>query len=444
MNEVKYLSHSDEFTRRAFTAHLAKSLFGVSAFGAFPAKAQARGALADNCILLMMSGGMSHLDTFDPKPENSEVMGKTQVLKSAITGEPFTENVPQLAKLANKLAVVRSMFQETADHRQATYLMRTSYSMRPSIVHPSLGPWAQRLLGKRKGTLPDSVIIGGGSSHPGRGFLGPEFSPIPIGDATKGIPNMVPYGVSPSPGTRRAAATALERRLELLTKLDAPFREQVSHHKVQAYSQFYDETLKFLNSEDLKLFKLDEEKTELRDLYGRNSFGQGCLLARRLIQSGVRFVEVQYEGWDTHVDNFERTPDRAATMDLAATSLILDLESNGLFDRTLVVIATELRRTPIINENSGRDHHAQAYSCVLAGGGVSGGRIVGKTDRRGQVVESEKYEPKHLNATIAHALGLNLTQIVKSPSGRPFTVATHSNQGNRIVPGAEPIMEVFS
>ena len=430
--------------RREFAAHLAKTLLGVSSFGALPHNvfAQTSQPLADNCILLMMAGGMSHLDTFDPKPEHPSVMGKTEVQKSAITGEPFSTNIPNLAKLAGKLAVVRSMFQETADHRQATYLMRTSYSMRPSIVHPSLGPWAQKLLGKRQATLPDSVTIGAGSDHPGQGFLAPEFSPLPIGAAQNGIPNMTAFGTTNM--AENSLDETLNRRLELANKLDQAFRERVNHQKVRAYTQFYDETLKFLKSDDLKLFDLSEENPEQRDRYGTTSFGQGCLLAKRLVKGGVRFVEVQHSSWDTHVDNFEQTPRLASVLDRAASNLIQDLDSEGLLNRTLVIIATEFGRTPTINANSGRDHHAQAYSCVLAGGGVRGGQIIGKSDARGQTIETEKYEPKHLNATLAHALGLDLNEIVFSPSGRPFTVATHKSRGNQFVSGAEPIMKVFS
>lgn len=451
ITDISTLRH--ELDRRAFVRRLARSALGVAvgigAPGAFSPRlrAQATGAsraTADHCIVLMMSGGMSHLDTFDPKPKNAEVMGTTGTISSAITGEPFADTIPLLAKQADRLAVIRNMYQRTADHRQATYTARTSYSMRPTIVHPSLGPWAQRLLGKKNETLPDSVTIGSEVGHPGQGFMEPAFSPMPVGDPNRGVRWMSPFGFDWSEEAAGRYEVILKRRLELTEKLDQPFRESVPHEDVKAYTQFYDETLKFLSSEDLKVFDLAEEKEADRDRYGRNSFGQGCLLAKRLVSSGVRFVEVAYGGWDTHVDNFEDVPSLAGTLDQGAANLIEDLAASGLLERTMVVIATEFGRTPKINANSGRDHHSIAYSCALAGGGVSGGQIIGKSDANGERLESDPYEPKHLNATIAHALGMDLNEVVYSPSGRPFTVATHKQEGTDVVSDAEPIKEVFS
>lgn len=439
----------DDLSRRRFVERLARTTLGVSLASAPVAQAalaaaSAKKPLADQCILLMMSGGMSHLDTFDPKPEKSEVMGKTGIIKTSITGEAFADNIPNLAKMANKLAVIRSMFQKTADHQQATYQMRTSYSAIPTIIHPSMGPWAQRLLGRRNATLPDSVTIGAGVNHPGAGFLPPEFSPMPVDDAARGVPNMTPYGYGSDEQSLTQYDALLKRRLDLTEKLDATFRTEVKHEKVSAYTKFYDETLKFLRSEDLKLFDLSKESAEVRERYGKSSIGQGCLLAKRLVKGGVRFVEVSHGGWDTHVDNFDRVPEIAGTMDVAISNLIADLEAEGLLSRTLVVIATEFGRTPKINSNDGRDHHSIAFSCALAGGGVRGGQIIGKSDATGERLASEQTEAKTLNATIAHALGLDLNQVIYSPSGRPFTVATHKGVGDKIVTDAKPLLQVFS
>jgi len=448
----RYLK-SDCLSRRHFVERLSKSLLGVSVAGGtgswlsggLHAQVVSKPkATADHCVLLMMTGGMSHLDTFDPKPDKNEIMGKTATLKSAIGGELFADNIPRLAKIADHLAVVRSMYQKTADHRQATYTTRTSYSMRPTIIHPSMGAWAQRLLGKKNELMPDSVTVNAGVSHPGQGFLPPTFSPMPVGDPNAGVPNMTPFGVDyDSPQKKAAADEALARRLSLTEKLDASFREQVKHEKVQAYTQFYDETLKFLRSDDLKLFDLGEESEAVRDRYGRNSFGQGCLLAKRLVAGGTRFVEVTQGGWDTHVDNFETVPDLSARLDQGAANLITDLAADGLLERTMVVIATEFGRTPVINANAGRDHHSLAFSCAFAGGGVNGGQVIGSTDETGTHSTSDPYEPKQLNATIATALGIDLDEVVHSASGRPFTVATHQGRGDDIVTSGVPIPGVL-
>lgn len=429
---------SDELSRRHFVERLAKTTLGVSVLGLGGGQVRAQAVVgnptADHCILLLMTGGMPHLDTFDPKPGKAEVMGPTGTVSSKLTGEPFADTIPNLAALADKMTVIRSMYQKTADHQQATYTMRTSYAPIPSIVHPSMGPWAQQLLGKRHQTLPDSVTIGAGVAHPGGGFMAPSFSPMPVDSAERGIQNMKPAGFSYSDEAMKRYEGLLARRLELSEQLDETFRTEVAHEKVKAYTEFYDETLKFLRSEDLMLFDLNEEKDEQRDRYGRNPFGQGCLLAKRLVKGGVRFVEVTHSGWDTHIDNFERVPLLAGTMDVAVSNLIRDLEAEGLLDRTLVVIATEFGRTPVINGNSGRDHHSIAFSCALAGGGMKKGHIIGKSDASGDRLETDPHEPKHLNATIAKALGMDLAKVVHSPSGRPFTVST----------GAEPILEAFA
>ena len=443
-------SLNDQLSRRRFVEKLARTALGVSVTGsAFSdfARAQTAAAqpLADHCILLLMTGGMPHLDTFDPKPGKSEVMGPTGVVKSAITGEPFADTIPLLAAQADKWAVIRSMYQKTADHQQATYTMRTSYPMIPSIIHPTMGPWAQQLLGRKNASLPDSVTIGAGVGHPGGGFMAPEFSPMPVDAADRGVPNMKPHGYDWKREDWIPKYEALlTRRLELTEKLDEAFREEVKHEKVVAYTQFYDETLKFLRSEDLKLFDLNEEKDEVRDRYGRTPIGQGCLLAKRLVKGGVRFVEVTHGNWDTHSDNFERLPDLAGRLDMAVSNLVADLEADGLLGRTMVVIATEFGRTPKINGNEGRDHHSIAFSCALAGGGVRGGQIIGKSDATGERLETDPFEPKHLNATIAHALGMDLNKVVYSPSGRPFTVSTHRMEGEKVVSDAGPILQVFS
>jgi len=336
------------------------------------------------------------------------------------------------------------MYQRTADHQQATYTMRTSYAPIPSIIHPTIGPWAQQILGKKNPSLPDSVTIGAGVAHPGAGFMPPSFSPMPVDSAERGIPNMRPHGYAWNKEAGARYEAILNRRLDLTEKLDETFRAEVPSERVSAYTQFYDETLKFLRSEDLQLFDLAREKDEQRDRYGRNPFGQGCLLAKRLVKGGVRFVEVTHGGWDTHADNFERVPTLAGIMDVAAANLIADLEAEGLLGRTLVVIATEFGRTPKINGNAGRDHHSLAFSTVLAGGGSKRGHIIGKSDASGDRLESEHHEPKHLNATIAYALGMDLNRAVTSPSGRPFTVATHKMDGNKPVTAVGPIMEVFA
>ncbi len=185
----------------------------------------------------------------------------------------------------------------------------------------------------------------------------------------------------------------------------------------------YDDAVRMMKSEELKAFDLSGESDALRDSYGRESFGQGCLLARRLVEHGVRFVEVSFGSWDTHNSNFVRVPELCANLDAALSTLLRDLDSRGLLADTLVVLATEFGRTPAINQNDGRDHHPKAFTCLMAGGGVQGGQTYGKKDDRGFEIEEGKATPPDLNATIAYAMGLPLDQVLYSPSKRPFTVA---------------------
>jgi uncharacterized protein (DUF1501 family) len=220
----------------------------------------------------------------------------------------------------------------------------------------------------------------------------------------------------------------------LAEKLDAPFVEKYDQKNVRAYTDMYDDAIRLMRSRDLAAFDISEEPDGMKERYGRNAFGQGCLLARRLVENGVKFVEVSMGGWDTHNSNFVNVPEKAGELDVALSTLLSDLERRGLLADTLVVLATEFGRTPEINANEGRDHHPQAFSCLLAGGGIRGGQVYGKTDERGAKILENKVRIEDFNATIGYALGLPLDQVLYSPSMRPFTVADKG----------KPVVELFS
>ncbi|MDF1756482.1 MAG: DUF1501 domain-containing protein [Verrucomicrobiales bacterium] len=445
---MKFNKH---FSRRQFAEYAAKSFLGVSAGSSLPGflGANEKGLIdnsmlpgfgrAKNCIYLFMSGGMSHLDTFDPKPGREE-MGATGTVKSNVPGEPLADNLPMLAKHRDKLAVVKSLGQKTGDHQQGSYFMRTSYSARPDIRHPSLGPWAQTLLGKKEGTLPDSVSLMPGSGHPGRGFLPASTAPLPILRPDKGVPHSQKFGY----GNEENKEILYNRRLDLLDELDSGFRAKFTDPKVKDYTALYDEALAFMKSKDLEVFDLSKEPGPVRNRYGDSSFAQGCLLAKRLVKAGVRFVDVQKGGWDTHDDNFNRVGELAADMDRSVANLLSDLAAEGLLESTLVVIATEFGRGPVVNANTGRDHHPRCFSCVLAGGGIAGGGSIGKSDEKGDAPADNPLKPADFNATIAHAMGMDLNKVVQSMSGRPFTVAAHTSlPDGTIVTKGHPIAGLF-
>ncbi len=435
-----YIKNLDQLSRRRFVANTAKTALGVSILplGARDAKA-AGGGQAEHCIFFYMAGGMTHIDTFDPKP-GAETGGNTKGIKTGVAGVELAEFMPEMAKRFKDIAVIRSMTQQTGDHRGGSYWMHTSYQPRATIIHPSMGPWAQELLGKKHDTLPDSVTIGAGGNHPGAGFFPPSMAPLPIGDPDKGVQNSRPFdGVDEK---------LFEKRLDLMNTFDESFRRKFQTDEVNAYTQFYDETLKLMKSEDLDTFDLSKEENyqEKVGRYGNSRVGKGAMLAKRLVSSGVRFVEVSSGGWDMHNDLWNAIQGTGGSLDRALGALIDDLKAEGLFEKTIIAVGTEFGRTPNINANGGRDHYPRAFSTMFAGGGIVGGQVYGKTDELGMKVVENPVGPREFNATIAHALGMNLNQIVYAPSGRPFLVAghKHDHKTNEIVSEGQPIMELFS
>ena len=417
MKEI--LSKLGHVDRRQFIEYAAKSMLGVSMLPALERVVSAQaanGGKAKRLIYLFMNGAMTHLDTFDLKPGHPN-QGSTKPINTSVPGMQISQFLPKLADQIEKLAVIRSMHTQTADHEAGEYLMRTSYEEIATERHPSLGPWIQQLKGRQNKTLPDTVLISVPARHPGPGFFDPSFSPLPIGDPNRGLENTTP--------PQYLTEDSFEKRISLINGFDRKFREKFKVKKVQSYSDFYSEATSLLTSGELKAFDLNNEKNEDRDRYGRDAFGQGCLLARRLIENNVRCVEVSCGGWDMHsnIYNGGTLPARADILDRAMGSLLKDLSERGLLDETLVVLTTEFGRTPQINYNAGRDHHPAVFSSLLAGGGIKGGQFYGKSDEAGHSVAEDGVAPADFNATIATALGLPLDKIVFSPTGRPFKVA---------------------
>jgi len=419
------LKKLDDLNRRRFVEFAAKSALGVSVLpmlsGTSNAASQtAAGGKAKRLIYLFMNGGMTHLDTFDLKPGHAN-QGQTKPISTSVAGAQLSEFLPTLAGLFDKFAVIRSMYTQTGDHEAGEYLMRTSYEQIATERHPSLGPWMQQFKGRQSKSLPDTVLISAPARHPGAGFFDPTFSPLPIGDPNRGLENTKP--------PQYLTASSFDKRQALIDAFDRKFRERYPLRKVKQYSDFYSEATSLLTSGELKAFDLNEEKPEDRDRYGRDTFGQGCLLARRLVESNVRCVEVTCGGWDMHsnIYNNGTLPTRAGMMDRAMGNLINDLAERSLLDETLVVLTTEFGRSPEINYNAGRDHHPAVFSSVMAGGGIKGGQFYGTSDAAGHSVDKDGVAPADFNATIATALGLPLAEIVHSPTGRPFKVAHDGN-----------------
>ncbi len=414
--------HGDELSRRQFAARTASSLLGVGLLPqVFTSKASAafedssplkQVPTARNVIYLYMSGGQSHMDTWDPKV-GVETAGPTKPIKTSADGVRISEYLPRTAQQMHHGTVINSLSSTQGAHEQGNYMMHTSYELRGTIRHPAMGAWLNVFQGGGNSTLPNYVYVGNDSRHPGAGFFPAAQAPLFVSNPENGLKNI----------KNRAPEDQFMARMKLVDELDGEFRQTFPHRNVKAYSDMYDDAMAMMKSEDLKAFDLTEEPGDLRAAYGSDSFGQGCLLARRLVERGVRFVEVSLGGWDTHNANFVAVPERCETLDKGLSSLISDLHNRGLLDETLIVLTSEFGRTPDINQNAGRDHYPKAFSGVMFGGGVKGGFTYGKTDKEGREVIENKVKIQDFNASIAYALGLPLNQVVYSPSKRPFTIA---------------------
>ena len=416
-----YLNASEP-SRRQFVLGIAKSCLGVSvlpllnskASAAFEGSSKAKQIpTARNVIYLYMSGGMSHLDTFGVSP-GADTMGDTQCIPTSADGIQLGDGLPTVAKFMHHGVVINSMTSTQGAHEQGNYFQHTGYTMRGATRHPTMGAWLQKFQGKGNPDLPGTVVISGDSKHPGGGFFEASFQPLVLNDPSAGLQ----YSTRPA----ALAESDFDYRLNLSAKLNADFEKTYNQSAVRAYSDVYKDAVKVMKSADLTAFDLNAESAELQSEYGDTNFGQGCLLARRLIEHGVRFVEVSLGGWDMHQDIYARLPEKISELDKALGALLGDLERRGLLSDTLVVLTSEFGRTPKINQNSGRDHYPNAFSSALWGGGVKGGQIYGKTDKGIEVTENKVNVPD-LNATIGYALGLPLDQVLFSPTKRPFTVA---------------------
>jgi hypothetical protein len=420
----------DELTRRQAMAVAARTFLGVGLLPNFFSQAALAGdakrtGRAKHVIYLYMDGGMSHVDTWDPK--EGDVAGPTKMIRTSASDIRLGEYLARTAKQMHRGTVVRSLTSTQGAHEQGNYFMHTSFQLRGTINHPSMGAWLSHFRGPGNPTLPPTIYVGNASRHPGAGFFSPEHGPLFVNNPANGLRDI-----------QRQAGLTEERfaaRMNLAGRLDADFVQSFGKQRsVAAHASAYDGAHRMMAGKDIVAFDLEQEDQALREAYGEDPFGQGCLLARRLVERGVGFVEVSLHGWDTHSNNFTATPDLCDKLDRGLSTLITDLEARGLLDETLVVVTTEFGRSPKINQSLGRDHYPKAFSAALFGGGVKAGAVVGETDATGEEVASAVVEVPDFNATIGHALGLPLDAVVHSPDRRPFKLADKG----------KPVLEVFA
>jgi hypothetical protein len=375
------------------------------------------------CILLWMGGGPSQMETFDPKPGTSNG-GDTKAIDTSVSGIQIAHHWPKTAKMMKEIALIRSMSNKEGNHERATYQLHTGYVPSGTVKHPAFGCCVASELGDPKFDLPHIVSVGGGNT-PGAGMLGAAFEPFLVQN-----PEKLPANVAPTVPTGRFA-----RRLGLLQSLEASgFAQTGGMDRVREHHSVYKQTAGMVLSPRMKAFDLEGEDPKLRAQYGENPFGNGCLLARRLVQAGVTFVEVRLGGWDMHQQINDRMTKLAAQSDAGFATLVADLKSKGLLDRTLVVWMGEFGRTPKINPNAGRDHFPRVFNVAMAGGGIKGGQVIGASNPEGTDVKDRPVSVVDLMASFCHSLKIDPKKENMSPQGRPI----------KIVDGGKTVKELFA
>jgi hypothetical protein len=368
-----------------------------------------------SCILLWMAGGPSQLDTFDPKPESRNT-GSTKAISTAIPGVHFAEYLPELAKEAKRLAVIRTMTAKEGDHSRATYLGHTGQLPVGPLKYPTMGSFLSKELGNESSELPAFVSIAPSRFFSpdayGPGFLGSRYAPLVVGEVAGFQQRDVQLTVENLKAPADVPADRFAKRLALLEAVGSDFTHQEAA-PVKSHQVAYERAVRLMKSDAVKAFDLESESSEVRDSYGRNYFGQGCLLARRLVEAGVSFVEVSLgglegapAGWDTHTDIFNQIKVLNGALDKGFATLLRDLSSRGLLETTTIVWMGEFGRTPRIS-NGGRDHFPTAFTTVLAGGGVKGGQVVGRTSASGEAVADRPVQIIDFLATICKAVGVD-------------------------------------
>jgi uncharacterized protein (DUF1501 family) len=375
-----------------------------------------------SAILLWMSGGPSTMDIWDLKP-GANTGGPFRPIRTAGDVE-ISEHMPETAKVMNHLSVVRSMSTREADHNRGRYYMHTGYVPNPNIEYPSYGAvLSHELIDQRPELeIPPFVSVGGASEGPG--FLGMAWAPFVV--SSTGQVRNLEMGLDNKRLMQRMAALDLIEKGFIGEKRGATAED---HQKVLK------KTLDLMTSEQMEAFKVMKEPKEVLDRYGNDGFGRGCLMARRLVEAGVPFVEVDYGGWDNHANIHTTLKDtKLPVIDKAISSLVTDLEDRGLLQDTAIIWMGEFSRTPRINATAGRDHWARSWSVMVGGGGLKGGIAVGKTNEDGTSVETEPYTSQDVMATICKTLGISLETTFTSKSGRPMKIAN----------GGKVIKELFA
>lgn len=380
--------------------------------------------VAKRVIVLWMNGGPSQLETFDPKAGAANG-GPTRAIATAAKGVELAHGLPRLAEQMQDVALIRSMSTREGNHQRARYYLHTGYVPSGTVKHPDLGALICQQKADPELDLPSYINLGG--PVPGAGLLGVSYAPFSIQDPTR-----PPENIAYAKGVDR---DRFDRRRQLLSALSKGFKKQRPGPETEGHEAVQAKAVEMMHSKRMAAFDLDSEPAALRAEYGEDKFGQGCLLARRLIEEGVKVVEVQLNGWDTHKDNFGKTDALCATLDAGFATLVKDLRQRDLLSSTLVVCMGEFGRTPRITADEGRGHFARAWSLALAGGPVRGGTVIGGTTPDGMAVTGSPVTAPDLMASIVHAVGLDTGLTNYSKGGRPLGI---------VDAGGKPVAGLFA
>lgn len=383
------------------------------------------GRRARSCILLWMDGGPSHHDTFDPKPDApANIRGEFGSIATSVPGIRICDRLPKLAGLMHHAAILRGMSTEEADHGRARIYMHTGYRpLQGGLNYPGLGSTLSGELGRPDAPLPNFVVTGTPLVKydflTDAGYRGPLHQPLALADVERGMENLVPA----------VPTVEFDRRTGVLEQLEQGFARTSRSPVAAAHQTTVTRALQLMRSGGSRAFDLSQEPANVRDRYGRSRFGQGCLLARRLVEAGVSCVEVYLANWDSHGRDVARgIPNLIAQVDGGVSALIDDLQQRGLLNDTLLVWMGEFGRSPQVNREGGRDHYARAWSTVLMGGGVKGGQVVGATDRQGATVSDRPISVHDFMATVCRLMGVDHTRRIDTPAGRPIRIVEDKDE----------------
>ncbi|AMV24499.1 hypothetical protein VT84_08885 [Gemmata sp. SH-PL17] len=400
------------FNRRHFLAAAgASSLAWLTPLGTALARAAEKDrAPAKSVVVLWMGGGPSQLETFDPKP-GTDIAAGTKAINTSVKGVQLAAGLEQLAEQMQHVALVRSLWSKEGDHERGTYALKTGYRPDATVAHPSLGAIVCHDLPNKNVDIPRHVSIMPNEWPARGGVLGAQFDAFKVHDPKDGVPDVTPH-VSPE---------RFEQRLEDLKVVEEAFaRGRGKRVEATGHKDTMDRARKMMSSDQLKAFDVSREPGAVRKEYGDTPFGRGCLAARRLIELGVRCVEVTLAGWDSHANNHDITTRLKGELDPAFAALIRDLANRGTLKDTVVLCVGEFGRTPQLNALGGRDHWPHNFTAALAGGGIKGGTVVGESDPAGGKEPKDKHPAANLHATVLKALGIDWEKTFRSPIGRTF------------------------